>query len=114
MLFRQLGRSIGSPHFQVAERALFLWHNEYFCNLIQQHTPEVLKIIYPVLKTNSSSHWNPTVNNLSTSVIDTLREMNAECVEEVSCFCCAVRGRVGFCKCDACLSLACHSHLASV
>ncbi|EPY50916.1 protein phosphatase regulatory subunit Par2 [Schizosaccharomyces cryophilus OY26] len=33
-LFQQLSRSIASPHFQVAERALCFWSNEYFTSLI--------------------------------------------------------------------------------
>jgi serine/threonine-protein phosphatase 2A regulatory subunit B' len=33
-LFRLIARCINSPHFQVAERALFLWNNEYIVSLI--------------------------------------------------------------------------------
>ena len=34
-LFRCISRCLMSPHFQVAERALFLWNNEY---IVQQIT----------------------------------------------------------------------------
>lgn len=27
-LFKQVGKCVASPHFQVAERALYLWNNE--------------------------------------------------------------------------------------
>ena len=32
-LFRQISACINSSHFQVAERALFLWNNDYIVNL---------------------------------------------------------------------------------
>ena len=48
-LFRRVAACIASPHFQVAERALFLWHNEYISHLIAQHREEILPILYPVL-----------------------------------------------------------------
>lgn len=46
-LFKQISKSIGSPHFQVAERALFLWHNEYISNMIADYRHEVLPVIFP-------------------------------------------------------------------
>ncbi|CAD0100015.1 unnamed protein product [Aureobasidium mustum] len=36
-LFSQLAKSVASPHFQVAERALYFWNNEYFCNLVSDN-----------------------------------------------------------------------------
>ncbi|CAP73831.1 uncharacterized protein PODANS_2_11870 [Podospora anserina S mat+] len=36
-LFHQLAKSVASPHFQVAERALYFWNNEYFCNLVSDN-----------------------------------------------------------------------------
>ena len=48
-LFRRVALSIASPHFQVAERALFLWHNEYISHLIAQHREDILPLLYPVL-----------------------------------------------------------------
>lgn len=83
-LFQQLARSIGSPHFQVAERALFLWHNEYISGLINEHRKEVLPVLYPVLHVNSQSHWNPTVNNLTLNVLKIFMESDSALVEECS------------------------------
>lgn len=85
-LFRQLARSIGSAHFQVAERALFLWHNEYISTLIADHRKEVLPVIYPVLHVNSESHWNPSVNNLTLNVLKIFMELDSALVEECSKF----------------------------
>lgn len=33
-LFRQISKCVSSPHFQVAERALYYWNNEYIMSLI--------------------------------------------------------------------------------
>ena len=57
-LFQQLARCINSQHFQVAERALYYWNNEYIVNLMSANMPVVLPIVFPALFTNSKSHWN--------------------------------------------------------
>jgi len=77
-LFTQLSRAIGSFHFQVAERALFLWHNEYISGLIADHRQEILPIIYPVLHENSEGHWNLTVKNLTHNVLKIFIELDQE------------------------------------
>jgi serine/threonine-protein phosphatase 2A regulatory subunit B' len=35
-LFQQISRCVESAHFQVSERALFLWNNDYIVNLVAQ------------------------------------------------------------------------------
>lgn len=57
-IFNQIARCVGSPHFQVAERALFLWSNDYIVNLMSDNVSVVLPIIFPALYKNSKSHWN--------------------------------------------------------
>lgn len=57
-LFTQLTRCINSQHFQVAERALLYWNNEYIVNLMNDNLAVVLPIVFPALYTNSKSHWN--------------------------------------------------------
>ncbi|KAK7747159.1 serine/threonine-protein phosphatase 2A 56 kDa regulatory subunit delta isoform [Diatrype stigma] len=44
-LFHQLAKSVASPHFQVAERALYFWNNEYFCNLVSDNVEIILPIM---------------------------------------------------------------------
>jgi serine/threonine-protein phosphatase 2A regulatory subunit B' len=65
-LFKRVALCIASPHFQVAERALFLWHNEYISHLIAQHREDILPLLYPVLAAASQ----PPVSTL-TSRADT-------------------------------------------
>lgn len=57
-LFHQLAKSVASPHFQVAERALYFWNNEYFCNLVSDNVEIILPIMFAPLYENSKGHWN--------------------------------------------------------
>ena len=57
-LFQQLARCINSQHFQVAERALLYWNNEYIVNLMSENMGTILPIVFPALYTNSRQHWN--------------------------------------------------------
>ncbi|CBI28848.3 unnamed protein product, partial [Vitis vinifera] len=67
-LFRQIGRCLNSSHFQVAERALFLWNNDHIRNLITQNCMVILPIIFPALERNARSHWNQAVQSLTLNV----------------------------------------------
>ncbi len=57
-LFRQLAKCVSSPHFQVAERALYYWNNEYIMSLISDNATTILPIMFPALYKNTKSHWN--------------------------------------------------------
>ncbi|KAF5458310.1 hypothetical protein F2P56_022345 [Juglans regia] len=67
-LFRQIGRCLNSSHFQVAERALFLWNNDHIRNLITQNRNVILPIIFPAMERNTRSHWNQAVQSLTLNV----------------------------------------------
>lgn len=67
-LFHRLSRCISSSHFQVAERALYLWNNEHIENLIRQNRKVILPIIFPALEKNSHGHWNQVVQSLTLNV----------------------------------------------
>lgn len=72
MLFTNLARCLDSDHFQVVERALFLWNNEHLVNsgcLSRLNAQTVLPIIYGPLYKNSSGHWNATVEGLAQNVL---------------------------------------------
>ncbi|KAI8425333.1 hypothetical protein MSG28_007104 [Choristoneura fumiferana] len=63
-LFRQLAKCVSSPHFQVAERALYYWNNEYIMSLISDNATHILPIMFPSLYRNTKSHWNKTIHGL--------------------------------------------------
>ncbi|GMF44328.1 unnamed protein product [Phytophthora fragariaefolia] len=71
-LFNGLAKWLGSQHFQVSERSLFLWNNEHLVNngcLSKQHAHLILPVIYGPLHRNSLGHWNTTVEGLAQNVL---------------------------------------------
>jgi len=48
-LFAQLSKCISSPHFQVSEKVLCYWSNDYFLTLITENAEVVLPIIFASL-----------------------------------------------------------------
>ncbi|CAK8574125.1 unnamed protein product [Lathyrus sativus] len=81
-LFRQIARCLNSPHFQVAERALYLWNNEHIISLVAQNRSAILPIIFDALENNMKSHWNRAVHGLTANVRKMFQEMDAELFEE--------------------------------
>ncbi|PWA65804.1 protein phosphatase 2A regulatory B subunit family protein [Artemisia annua] len=81
-LFRQIARCLVSPHFQTAERALFLWNNEHIVSLIAQNRNIILPLVYESLETNIQSHWNQAVHGLTVNVRKMFQEMDAKLYEE--------------------------------
>ncbi|XP_042008202.1 serine/threonine protein phosphatase 2A 59 kDa regulatory subunit B' gamma isoform-like [Salvia splendens] len=67
-LFHQIGRCINSFHFQVAERALFLWNNDNIRSLIIQNQDVILPIILPCIEKSIRGHWNHVVQSLTWNV----------------------------------------------
>ncbi|CAG5117547.1 unnamed protein product [Candidula unifasciata] len=83
-LFRQIARCVSSPHFQVAERALYFWNNEYIMNLIEENSSVVLPIMFPALYRISKEHWNQTIVALVYNVLKTFMEMNSKLFDELT------------------------------
>ncbi|MED6180028.1 hypothetical protein PIB30_006518 [Stylosanthes scabra] len=75
-LFWRIGCCINSSHFQVAERALFLWNNDHIVTLIAHHRQVILPIILPALERNCQAHWNQAVLNLTLNVRKLFAEMD--------------------------------------
>jgi len=86
VMFTVLGRCLRSSHFQVAERALFLWNNDYIVSMIAQNRQTVLPIIFPALESNSRNHWNSAVHGLTCNVrkmfIDMDKALWDKCLEQ--------------------------------
>ncbi|KDP46344.1 hypothetical protein JCGZ_10184 [Jatropha curcas] len=81
-LFRQIGRCLSSSHFQVAERALFLWNNDHIESLIKQNCKVILPIIFPSLERNSRQHWNQAVQSLTLNVRKIFSDVDPELFED--------------------------------
>jgi serine/threonine-protein phosphatase 2A regulatory subunit B' len=83
-LFDRIALCVGSPHFQVAERALFLWNNEYIVSLIASSREAVLPRVFEALYTNSRNHWNSTVHGLTCNVVKLFMEMDSTLFDKCS------------------------------
>ncbi|RXW24161.1 hypothetical protein EST38_g1745 [Candolleomyces aberdarensis] len=81
-LFHQLARCINSQHFQVAERALLYWNNEYVVNLMSDNLATILPIVFPALYTNSKSHWNRTIHGMVYNALKLFMEINPDLFDE--------------------------------
>ncbi|KAK6428076.1 serine/threonine-protein phosphatase 2A 56 kDa regulatory subunit delta isoform [Oleoguttula sp. CCFEE 5521] len=83
-LFGQLAKSVSSPHFQVAERALYFWNNEYFCNLVGDNVEVILPIMFAPLYENSKGHWNRTIHGMVYNAMKLFMEVNPQLFDDCS------------------------------
>lgn len=86
-LFKILSQCLGSEHFQVSERTLFLWNNEHLVSsgcLSRQHAALILPVIYGPLFRNSLGHWNSTVEGLAQNVIKLYMDYDIELFDRCS------------------------------
>ena len=88
-LFSLLAKCLDSFHFQVAERALFLWNNDQLVNsgcLSKSHTSILLPMIYGPLEKKSNNdgegHWNATVEGLASNVMKMYTEYDLKAYSE--------------------------------
>ena len=82
-LYSLLGACLASPHFQVAERALYFWNSEHLCvNILAQNRATIfLPFVFAPLYKNANDHWNQTVGGLAQSVIKMYMEMDTSLYE---------------------------------
>jgi serine/threonine-protein phosphatase 2A regulatory subunit B' len=83
-LFKQIAKCVSSPHFQVAERALYFWNNEYILSLIEENSTVIMPIMFPALYRISKEHWNQTIIALVYNVLKTFMEVNSKLFDELT------------------------------
>uniref|UniRef100_A0AAY3ZYQ1 Serine/threonine protein phosphatase 2A regulatory subunit n=1 Tax=Denticeps clupeoides TaxID=299321 RepID=A0AAY3ZYQ1_9TELE len=83
-LFKQIAACISSPHFQVAERALYFWNNEYILSLIEENCHVILPLVFGTLYRVSKEHWNQTIVSLIYNVLKTFMEMNSKLFDDLT------------------------------
>ncbi|KYR01800.1 protein phosphatase 2A regulatory subunit [Tieghemostelium lacteum] len=85
-LFRQLSKCFQSVHFQVAERALYLWSNDHIVYLIASKSSlkYALDLFYTPLYENSNNHWNKSIRSLSLSSLKLFMEIDIDTYNKVS------------------------------
>ncbi|KAI9270844.1 phosphatase 2A regulatory B subunit-domain-containing protein [Sporodiniella umbellata] len=84
-LFTKLGQCVSNTHFQVAERALFFWNNDYVMNLMAENIQEIMPVIFPTLYRTSKSHWNKTILSLVYNALRQCMDMNPTLFEQCVC-----------------------------
>jgi len=84
VLFQRLALCIRFPHFQVAERTLFFWNNDYIVKLINQNRRELFPIILGALYKNSKEHWNSAMHGLTFNVLKLLMEADPQLFDDCS------------------------------
>ncbi|RCH99238.1 Serine/threonine-protein phosphatase 2A 56 kDa regulatory subunit delta isoform, partial [Rhizopus stolonifer] len=84
-LFTKLGQCVSNTHFQVAERALFFWNNEYVMSMMAENIEEIMPIIFPTLYRTSKTHWNKTILSLVYNALRQCMEMNPNLFEHCVC-----------------------------
>lgn len=75
-------KNILSCFYQVAERALYYWNNEYIMSLISDNYAIILPIMYPAFYRNSRNHWNKTIHGLIYNALKLFMEMNQKVFDE--------------------------------
>merc|ERR1719403_217462 len=82
-LFQTIAKCVKSPHFQVAERALFLWNNDAIASFTNENRRVILPILYPALNANTQNHWNTTVHSLAFNIIRMFMDMDLDLWDRV-------------------------------
>mmetsp|Transcript_9614 Transcript_9614/g.21599 ORF Transcript_9614/g.21599 Transcript_9614/m.21599 type:complete len:484 (+) Transcript_9614:269-1720(+) len=85
-LYRLLAACLGSPHFQVAERALYYWNSEHLCvNVLSQSKANIfLPYVFGPLSKSAAGHWNQAVEGLAQSILKMYMEMDIQLYEKCS------------------------------
>ncbi|CAO3597821.1 unnamed protein product [Absidia cylindrospora] len=75
-LFTKLSQCVSSSHFQVAERSLYYWNNDYIVSLIAENIQVIMPIVFPALYRTSKTHWNKTILGLVYTALKLCMDIN--------------------------------------
>ncbi|KAJ2365349.1 serine/threonine-protein phosphatase 2A 56 kDa regulatory subunit delta isoform [Coemansia sp. RSA 2611] len=81
-LFEQLVKCIVSPHFQIAERTLGMWRNNYFVSLVTDNIRLILPIALSGIYRHSRSHWNRNIHNQVYQILRFFVNVNEQLFEQ--------------------------------
>jgi serine/threonine-protein phosphatase 2A regulatory subunit B' len=80
--FQKLAACVSSPHFQVAERALYFYKYEDVVYVLSDHIETLMPIIFPSLYKYSKEHWNRTIHGLAYNALQLLMSINPALFDE--------------------------------
>lgn len=87
-LSNRLRKCILSNHFQVAERALYLWNTQAFVGVTVENTENrmaMFPVLFDALYVNSNSHWNEAVKQMSQHVMGLFSDADPKMYEVLIC-----------------------------
>jgi len=61
-----------SNHFQIAEKSLHIWNNDYILSLVAENFEIILPIIFPALYNTAKHHWNTSIRTMATNSLQIL------------------------------------------
>ncbi|KAI6648912.1 Protein PP2a_WBT-like [Oopsacas minuta] len=83
LLFTRISQCVQSPHFQVSERALYFWNNDYVFNLIEENVKPILPIMYGPLVTAHGKQWNANIIEMIANVLKSFRTMDSQLYDKL-------------------------------
>ncbi|KAI8972033.1 protein phosphatase 2A regulatory B subunit [Mycotypha africana] len=81
-VFHKIAQCIASSHFQVAERALYIFNNEFIMSLVHENAQVIMPMMFEPLYEHSKEHWNRTIHNLVYSALRTFMGMDPSLFEQ--------------------------------
>ncbi|KAL0143441.1 b-type regulatory subunit of protein phosphatase 2A [Mucor lusitanicus] len=81
--FQRLAACVASPHFQVAERALYFYTYEDVIRIMDDHIDIIMPIIFPSIYKHSNQHWNRTIHQLVYNTLQLLMKMDQDLFEKL-------------------------------
>ncbi|KAI9484069.1 MAG: phosphatase 2A regulatory B subunit-domain-containing protein [Benjaminiella poitrasii] len=83
-VFHKIAQCVSSSHFQVAERALYLWNNEFILNSMHENVKTIMPIMFRPLYTYSQQHWNRTIHGLVYNALKIFMDMDPDLFDQCS------------------------------
>ncbi|CAO3702672.1 unnamed protein product [Rhizopus stolonifer] len=80
--FQKLSQCVSSPHFQVAERALYFYNYEDVVRVLSDHIELLMPIVFPSLYKYSKEHWNRTIHGLAYNALQLLMRIDPPLFDE--------------------------------
>eukprot|EP00930_Biecheleria_cincta_P084367 TRINITY_DN73855_c0_g1_i1.p1 TRINITY_DN73855_c0_g1~~TRINITY_DN73855_c0_g1_i1.p1 ORF type:complete len:916 (-),score=147.14 TRINITY_DN73855_c0_g1_i1:58-2805(-) len=77
-LLSQMTRLLGSHNTQPVQSVLQFWKDEHVARLLAGVADQLIPTLLPVLLRNGEPFWNPTVNRMTSLVLERLEAANAE------------------------------------
>lgn len=82
-LLRHMTRLVSSHNAQPIQSVLQYWKEDHVVELFKTCAAEIIPVMVPALLRGGEPFWNPTVNRMTTLVLEKLEESNPEVFREV-------------------------------